>query len=170
MQKLFGSLLIVLILLLYGCVTKPDNIKPVENFQANKYMGKWYEIARLDNRFEKGLVNVYAEYSLNPDGSIKVINSGVNSKTHNRSYVEGVAKFVEKKNIAYLKVSFFKPFYGAYIVFHVDDNYKYAYVAGADKDYLWLLSRDKAVLDSVKNNFIKQAKFLGFDTSKLVWD
>ncbi|MED7788489.1 lipocalin family protein [Francisella sp. 19X1-34] len=169
MKKLFVILISLIMLLLSGCVTKPDNIQPVKNFQASKYLGKWYEIARFDNSFEKGMTNVYAQYSLNPDGSIKVINSGVTPSTGKRSYADGVAKFVENKNIGFLKVSFFRPFYGAYIVFKLDDNYKYAYVAGNNKDYLWLLSRTKTVPQNVKQDFIKKAKELGYNTSKLVW-
>ncbi|AJI72752.1 hypothetical protein FTDG_01641 [Francisella tularensis subsp. novicida GA99-3548] len=169
MKKLVLIILTTAFILLSGCVTKPANINPVENFQADKYLGKWYEIARFDNSFEKGMTNVYAEYSLNPDGTIKVVNSGIKPSTGKRSYATGVAKFVEDKNIGYLKVSFFRPFYGAYVVFKLDDNYKYAYVAGADKDYLWLLARTKTVPQNVKDDFINRAKALGYDTDKLVW-
>lgn len=169
MKKLASILLMTTILGLFGCVTKPDNIQPVQNFQANKYLGKWYEIARFDNSFEKGMTNVYAEYSLNPDGSIKVINSGVTPSTGKRSYAKGVAKFVENKDTAFLKVSFFRPFYGAYVVFKIDDNYKYAYVAGDNQNYLWLLSRTKTVPNNVRQDFVARAKDLGFDTDKLVW-
>lgn len=169
MKKIMSLLVLAIIVVLSGCVTKPDNIQPVKNFQADKYLGKWYEIARFDNSFEKGMTNVYAEYSLNPDGSIKVLNSGITPATGKRSYAEGVAKFVENQDTAFLKVSFFRPFYGAYIVFKLDDNYKYAYVAGNNKNYLWLLSRTKTVPKNVKQDFVTKAKELGFDTNKLVW-
>ncbi|ACD31444.1 lipocalin family protein [Francisella tularensis] len=169
MKKLVLIILTTAFILLSGCVTKPANINPVENFQADKYLGKWYEIARFDNSFEKGMTNVYAEYSLNPDGTIKVINSGITPSTGKRSYATGIANFVEDKNIGYLKVSFFRPFYGAYVVFELDDNYKYAYVAGADKDYLWLLARTKTVPQNIKDDFINRAKALGYATDKLVW-
>ncbi len=169
MKKILSITLVLLAVLLTGCVTKPDNIKPVENFQAQKYLGKWYEITRFDNSFEKGMTEVYAEYSLNPDGSIKVVNSGVTPSTGKRSYATGIAKFVDGDDQGYLKVSFFRPFYGAYVVFKLDDNYKYAYVAGANENYLWLLSRTKTVPQSVKDDFIKKAKSLGFDTNNLVW-
>ncbi|MBK2027500.1 lipocalin family protein [Allofrancisella guangzhouensis] len=155
--------------LLAGCVTKPANVQPVDDFQANKYLGKWYEIARFDNSFEKEMTNVYAEYSLNSDGTIKVLNSGVNPKSGKRSYAEGIAKFVDGENTAYLKVSFFRPFYGAYVVFNLDTDYKYAYVAGANKDYLWLLSRTPKIPENIKKDFIAKSKALGFDTDKLVW-
>lgn len=168
MKKLAVVLLTTALILLSGCVTKPANIIPVKNFQADKYLGKWYEIARFDNSFEKGMTNVYAEYSLNQDGTIKVVNSGITPSSGKRSYATGVAKFVENKNIGYLKVSFFGPFYSAYVVFKLDYNYKYAYVAGADKDYLWLLARTQTVPQNIKDDFINRAKALGYDTDKLV--
>jgi apolipoprotein D and lipocalin family protein len=169
MKKLLIICLTTL-LFLTSCVTKPAGINPVQGFQADKYLGKWYEIARLDNRFEKGMTHVNAEYSLNSDGSIKVLNSGVNADSTTRSYAEGVAKFVENSNTGFLKVSFFGPFYGAYVVFKVDDYYKYAYVAGGKgKDYLWLLSRTKTVPNEIKDDFIARTNNLGFDTDKLVW-
>ena len=155
--------------LLSSCVTKPADINPVTNFQADKYLGKWYEIARLDNRFEKGMTHVNAEYSLNSDGSIKVLNSGINANETTRSYAEGVAKFVENKAIALLEVSFFRPFYSAYIVFNLDEDYKYAYVSGNDKDYLWFLSRTPTASQQQKDYFVTKAKALGFDTDKLIW-
>ena len=110
MKKIIVFALTVSVLFMSGCVTKPKNIEPVKNFQAEKYLGKWYEIARFDNVFEKGMTSVYAEYSLNPNGSIKVVNSGINPNTGKRSYADGVAKFVDGQNTAFLKVSFFRPF------------------------------------------------------------
>ncbi|MFC4892960.1 lipocalin family protein [Pseudofrancisella aestuarii] len=166
-MKRFFMLLITV--LLVGCVHKPDNIQPVENFNPQNYLGRWYEIARFDNSFEKGLIKVYAEYGLNSDGTIEVVNSGVNPITEQRTYAKGVAKFVEKDNVGYLKVSFFKPFYGAYVIFDLEDDYKYAYIAGNNYNYLWLLSRTPTVPDSVKEDFVKKAKGLGFETDKLVW-
>lgn len=168
MKKLLITCLAI-VLLLASCVTKPVNINPVQDFQADKYLGKWYEIARLDNRFEKGMTHVQAEYSLNPDGSIKVLNSGINAGEITRSYAEGVAKFVQNSETGFLKVSFFRPFYGAYIVFNLDKDYKYAYVAGDDKDYLWFLSRTPTVSNEQKKDFIVRSKSLGFATDKLVW-
>ena len=153
---------------LVGFVSKADNVQPVENFDINKYVGKWYEIARFDSIFEKGLTNVTAEYSINTDGTLKVVNSGVNSKG-DKSSVIGKAKFVGKTDEGFLKVSFFGPFYSAYIVFALEDDYEYAFVAGNNHDYLWLLSRTPTVPKSVKDDFIKKSKNLGFDTDKLVW-
>tara|TARA_B110000977_G_C10951921_1_gene445006 strand:- start:465 stop:977 length:513 start_codon:yes stop_codon:yes gene_type:complete len=167
MKFLFVTL-IASVLLLTGCVTKPTNISPVDNFQASKYLGRWYEIARLDNSFETGMTQVYAQYSLNSDGSIKVVNSGVNPETGRMASADGVAKFVDKTDVGFLKVSFFRPFYGAYVIFGLDD-YEYAYVGGPDTKYLWLLSRTPTVPNEVKQNFIAKSKSAGFDTDKLVW-
>ena len=167
MKKVFT--LLSLMFLLSSCVTKPADIKPVKNFDTNKYLGKWYEIARFDNWFEKGLTDVTAEYSLNPNGTIKVINSGINPKTGKRDYAKGIAKFVGDKDIGYLKVSFFRPFYGAYVVFGLDNDYQNAYIVGNDKSYLWLLSRTPTVSNNIKNKFLAKIKSLGFDTNKLVW-
>lgn len=152
-----------------GCVTKPSHIKPITNFEAKKYVGKWYEIARLDHSFEKGKTDVYAEYSLKPNGDIQVVNSGVRSKTGKRGYSKFVAKFVHHPTIGYLKLYFFGPFYGVYVVFQVDDAYEYAYVAGNDTNYLWLLARTPSVPESVKQDFVAKAHALGFDTEKLIW-
>jgi len=167
MKKIYCSI-IAGVTMLTGCVSKPDNIIPVNNFQADKYLGKWYEIARSDNSFEKGLTDVYAEYALNKDSTIKVTNSGIDPIKKKRVYANGVAKFVENSSLGYLKVSFFRPFYASYVIFYLDD-YKYAYVAGPNTNYVWLLARTPSVSDTIKNDFIAKIKSLGFDTDSLVW-
>ncbi|HEY0063601.1 MAG TPA: lipocalin family protein, partial [Telluria sp.] len=111
-----NKLWIMAALLLAGCVSKPENIEPVGNFNTQKYLGKWYEIARLDHSFERGLDHVTAEYSLRDDGGLKVLNRGYNKEKSEWKDAEGKAYFVEKPDLGYLKVSFFGPFYGAYIV------------------------------------------------------
>ena len=103
MKKLAVVLVTTALILLSGCVTKPANIIPVKNFQADKYLGKWYEIARFDNSFEKGMTNVYAEYSLNSDGTIKVVNSGITPSTGERSYATGLLNLLKIKILATLK-------------------------------------------------------------------
>ena len=155
-------------LFLVGFVNKAENVLPVKNFEIQKYAGKWYEIARYDSIFEEGLSNVTAEYSLNEDGSVKVINSGIKQNGQVIS-AEGKAKFVDKTDEGFLEVSFFGPFYSAYVVFAIENNYKYAFIAGNNHDYLWLLSRTPTVPQSVKDEFIKKSEDLGFDTAKLVW-
>jgi apolipoprotein D and lipocalin family protein len=160
--------LLVIVLFLVGCVGIPENIKPVEHFKLEKYLGKWYEIARLDHSFERGLINISAEYSLREDGGVKVINRGFSPEKQAWNEAEGKAYFVENSNQAYLKVSFFGPFYGSYIVFDLDENYRYSLISGPDKSYFWILARDKVIDEQLKAKLIAKAAALGFDTSKLI--
>ncbi len=126
--------------------------------------------AVLDHSFERGLTGVTANYSLRDDGGIKVINRGCDAEKGEWSEAEGKAYFVREKDEGFLKVSFFGPFYGTYAVFGLDnDGYEYSFVAGPDTDYLWLLSREPEVADSVKSDFMQQASALGFATDDLIW-
>jgi apolipoprotein D and lipocalin family protein len=160
---------VVVCCLLSGCLAAPDGIEPVDNFELNRYLGKWYEIARLDHSFERGLKAVSAEYSLRDDGGIRVINSGYNTDTQTNQEAEGRAYFVEEPNLGYLKVSFFGPFFGSYVIFELDENYQYAFIAGNTTNYLWLLARTPEVSQELVNQFISRATQLGFDTSQLVF-
>jgi apolipoprotein D and lipocalin family protein len=154
---------------LSGCLAVPDGIEPVDNFELNRYLGDWYEIARLDHSFERGLEAVKAEYSLRDDGGIRVINSGRDSKTQVAQQAEGRAYFVEEPNRGHLKVSFFGPFFGSYVIFELDENYQYAFIAGNNRDYLWLLARTPEVSEELIDKFISRASLLGFDTSQLIF-
>jgi len=156
-------------LTLTGCLGKPDNVEPVKHFDASRYLGTWYEIARLDYAYERGLTQVTANYSLREDGGIKVLNRGYSRKKLEWKESEGKAYFMESKNTGYLKVSFFGPFYSSYIIFYLDDNYQYALVSGSDKSYLWLLARTPSIPGDIKADLIAKATALGFDTSKLVY-
>jgi apolipoprotein D and lipocalin family protein len=159
-----------LICLLAGCVGIPENVKPVDNFRLEKYLGKWHEIARLDHSFERGLSRVTAEYSLRPDGGVKVVNRGYSAKIN--KWKEAVAKayFVKGAEQGFLKVSFFGPFYGSYVIFALDhENYQHALVCGPDRSYLWLLSRSPKMNEKIKNDLIAQAKAAGFDTGRLIF-
>ena len=161
---------ILLVTFLMSAFTgKPEGIKPVQNFDADRYLGKWYEVARLEHSFEKGLSEVTAEYTLRDDGGVKVINRGYSEESKKWSEAEGKAYFVEDAKTGYLKVSFFGPFYGSYIIFNLDDDYQYAFISGPDHDYLWLLSRSPTVSNDIKQQFIDQAETAGFDTSKLIF-
>lgn len=156
-------------LVLAGCTGVPDDIEPVQGFDADRYLGTWYEIARYDHSFEEGLENVTAEYSLNDDGSIKVINRGYSTEEGEWQEAEGTAKFVEDEETAHLKVSFFGPFYASYVVFGLDrENYEYSYVTGYDRDYLWFLSRTPTVSDKAMEEFRDAARANGFDLDKLI--
>jgi len=165
-----NKLLTVLVLLLTGCVGIPDNVKPVDHFKLESYLGKWYEIARLDHSFERGLSRVTASYSLRDDGGLRVINRGYSAKDNKWKEAEGKAYFVQGSDQGYLKVSFFGPFYGSYIVFELDhDNYQYSLVSGPDKSYFWILAREPQIKDDIKYILIGKAASLGFDTSKLIY-
>jgi apolipoprotein D and lipocalin family protein len=147
----------------------PDGIKPIDNFELNRYLGKWYEIARLDHSFERGLEAVTAEYSLREDGGIRVINSGRNTDTQINQEAEGKAYFVEEPNLGHLKVSFFGPFFGSYVIFELDEDYQTAFIAGNTTNYLWLLARTPKVSQELVDEFIARADQLGFDTSQLIF-
>ncbi|WP_288374466.1 lipocalin family protein [Chryseobacterium culicis] len=151
-----------------SCSSMPEKAQPVTQFDVNKYLGTWYEIARFDYRFEKDLDNAMAQYSLNKDGSVHVTNSGYNTKNEKWVSVNGTAKFRGSQDTAALKVSFFGPFYAGYNVVALQD-YQYALVAGKNLDYLWILSREKNIPENVKQNFLSKAREIGYDTSRLIW-
>jgi apolipoprotein D and lipocalin family protein len=156
-------------LFIIGCTGLPQGVKPVENFQAKRYLGKWYEIARLDHSFERGLNNVTAYYSLRSDGGIRVLNRGYSEAKREWKTAKGKAYFVGDSDKGHLKVSFWGPFYGSYVIIALDhENYQYSLVCGPDRDYLWLLSRSPAMDEKIKNELIDRASELGFDTSKLI--
>lgn len=157
------NILLMALMTLAGCTGKPDNIKPVENFQADRYLGTWYEIARIDHRFEKGLSQVTAQYSQREDGGITVINRGYSAAEDVWKESVGKAYFVEGKDKGYLKVSFFGPFYGSYIVFELDPkDYRYALISGPDTSYFWLLSRTPAMDPALRDRLIDAAVAKGF--------
>ena len=156
--------------LLYSCgSTIPKNATAVQNFDKSKYLGKWYEIARLDFKYEKGLNNVTAEYSLNDNGTIKVDNKGYDVKKDKWEQSIGKAKFVKKDNVGMLKVSFFGPFYSGYNVLAIDPDYKYALIAGESLKYMWILSRETSIPENIKLDYLRKAQEIGYDTSELVW-
>jgi len=155
--------------ILAGCLGMPENVTPVENFELNRYLGKWYEIARLDHSFERGLERITAEYSMRDDGGVSVVNRGYSIEDDEWKVAEGKAYFVNDVNSGYLKVSFFGPFYGSYVVFEIDqEGYEYAFVSGPDTSYLWLLSRTPKLKQEIIEKFKRISKELGFDTSKLI--
>jgi len=155
--------------LISGCTGLPKNVVPVGDFNAERYLGTWYEIARLDHRFERGLSNVTATYSARKDGGLVVKNRGYSERKGKWKDAVGKAYFVGDKTTGHLKVSFFGPIYGSYAVFELDkDNYQHAFVSGNTTKYLWLLSRTPQVTDELLAVFKSSATDLGFDTSKLI--
>ncbi|MDD2467549.1 MAG: lipocalin family protein [Desulfobulbus sp.] len=160
----------VLSLFLFGCVGIPEKVKPVDNFQLARYLGKWYEIARLDHSFERGLTQVTAEYTMRDSGGVRVLNRGYSEKEKTWKQAEGKAYFVQGTDKGYLKVSFFGPFYGSYIVLELDhEHYRYAMVCGPDNSYLWILARDPEMKNELKDSLMAKASALGFDVSKLIF-
>lgn len=157
------------ITLLAACTGMPKQVAPVEAFDLERYLGKWYEIARLDHSFERGLSQVSAEYQLRDDGGVKVLNRGYSVEKAQWQEAEGKAYFVETPDQGYLKVSFFGPFYGAYVIFELDkDHYQYAFVSGPNHRYLWLLARTPKVPPALIEQFIQAAQARGFDTEALI--
>lgn len=165
MKKL---IILLTLLLLTGCTEKPKNVEPITNFELPRYLGTWHEIARLDHSFERGLEQITATYSMREDGGVKVINRGLKTKNGEWSQAEGKAYFVEAPDVGYLKVSFFGPFYGSYIIFDLDYE-KYALISGPDLSYLWILSRTPHLDEATRARLIAKAKKAGFDTSKLIF-
>ncbi|MFV8440260.1 lipocalin family protein, partial [Vibrio owensii] len=143
-------------------------VEPVNNFELQPYLGKRYEIARLDHSFERGLSNVTAEYELREDGGVTVINRGYSEEDKEWTQADGKAYFVDGENTGHLKVSFFGPFYSSYIVFELDENYDYAFISGFNHDYLWLLSRTPTVDKATVEHFKQVAKEKGFALDELI--
>jgi apolipoprotein D and lipocalin family protein len=169
---LFGSTLIAAgatALLLKSRSAIPKNVKAIENFDVERYLGTWYEIARFDYSFERNIDNAIAQYSLGENGIVKVRNSGFNYKKGKWISANGIAKFRQARHIAALKVSFFGPFYAGYNVVALEDNYQYALVVGRSLKYLWILSRTKDIPEKIKKDYLRIAAGIGYDTSKLIW-
>lgn len=156
------------ILVLAGCTGTPDGIEPVTGFDKDRYLGTWYEIARLDHSFEEGLSQVTAEYTKNDDGSIKVINRGYNKAEDEWQEADGRAVFVSDSDEGHLKVSFFGPFYASYVVFGLDEEYSTAYITGYNRDYLWLMARTPEVSEQTLEQFKARAEAKGFDLEELI--
>jgi apolipoprotein D and lipocalin family protein len=151
-----------------GCTGIPKGLEPVSGFDGDRYMGKWYEIARLDHSFERNLSNVSAVYTVKEKGEIAVINQGYNEKSGEWKQIEGKARFVDDETVGSLKVSFFGPFYGGYHVIELDRiDYSYAMVSGPSRAYLWILSRTTKLDEATYLKLVSRAAALGFDTTGL---
>lgn len=169
-MKIINKQIIIAMLALFAsCASIPQGVTAVSPFEKDKYLGKWYEVARFDFRFERGLNNTTAEYSLNSNGTIKVVNRGYDYEKKIWKEAIGKAKFVRGDSIAMLKVSFFGPFYGGYNVIAIDPEYKYALVSGSSFDYLWILSKEKTIPAEIKSLYLEKADKLGYKVSNLLW-
>mgnify|MGYP001014277644 CR=1 FL=1 len=166
-----ACLALLLSLALTACSTAPpDGVRPVSSFDINRYLGKWYEIARLDHSFERGLSDVSATYSLQDDGSVKVLNRGYDTRNQTWKEAVGRALFIGDPATASLKVSFFGPFYGGYHVIALDqENYRWSLVAGPSRDYLWILARERTLPAEVRDALVSKARSLGYATDQLIW-
>jgi len=171
LTKLKGNYtLLPLALCLVGCLGVPDGARPVKGFELERYLGKWYEIARLDHSFERGLSNVTAEYSLREDGGVRVLNRGFKDSRNKWKDAEGKAYFVDDSSTGQLKVSFFGPFYGAYNVIALDkEDYQWSLVVGPDTDYLWILSRTPELDKDIIDQLLAEASSLGFNIEDLIF-
>lgn len=139
-------------------------------FDLDRYLGKWYEVARYDHAFERGLVGTTAEYTLRGDGKIKVLNSGY-LDTLDGSYQQSVGKAKPNSNgkPGQLRVSFFGPFYGDYYILDLAPDYSYSVVGSSSPRYLWILSRTPHMNPEVKTRIVDNLQRRGYDTDKLIW-
>lgn len=161
---------IVLALCLVGCLGVPEGTRPVAGFELDRYLGKWYEVARLDHSFERGLSNVTAEYTLRGDGGIRITNRGFKVARNKWKDAHGKAFFDGETSIGKLKASWFGPFYGAYNIIALDmENYQWSLVAGPDTDYLWILSRTPVLDQAIADQLFSQAKAYGFNIDELIF-
>jgi apolipoprotein D and lipocalin family protein len=162
--------LLILTALLTSCLGMPPAVTPITGFELDRYLGTWHEIARLDHSFERGLDQITANYSLRDDGGVRVLNRGFSTEAGEWEEAEGKAYFVEDESTGYLKVSFFGPFYGSYVIFELDqDDYQYAFISGPDNGYLWLLSRTPNVDEALLDRFRQRARELGFAVDELIY-
>lgn len=151
---------------LFACSPKShiDNT-PVKELDLNRYLGRWYELARYDHSFERDMTNCIANYSIKEDGMIRVINSGMKGNNHKMS--EGKAKITETTGL--LRVSFFGPFYSDYRVLMLSEDYTYALVGSSSDKYLWILSRMAQLPEADIKRLTNEAIRRGYDISKLIW-
>ena len=162
--------MIVFGLLLAGCsTTPPANVTPVTPFELSRYLGQWHEIARLDHSFERDMIKVTAQYSMNPDGSVKVLNRGFKTKKQAWKDAVGKAWLIDGPDKGALKVSFFGPFYGGYFITALDPDYQWAMVVGPDVDYFWILARQPTIDEGVKSDLLKQARTIGIAVDDIIW-
>ena len=170
MKNIWSIAKATMLLLIAGCTGIPDGLQPVTGFELERYLGKWYEIARLDHSFERNLSQVTAEYSMRQDGGVEVVNQGFKKKSGKWEMITGKAFFIDKEDVGSLKVSFFGPFYGGYHIIALDQqDYSYAMVAGPSRSYLWILSRNKTLDSTILEELVGKAKLWGFETDKLIY-
>jgi apolipoprotein D and lipocalin family protein len=160
----------MMLAMLSGCTGSPDGVSVVTGFELDRYLGTWYEIARLDHSFERGLSAVTADYSLRDDDGVHVINRGFSAESGEWDEAIGKAYFVGASDVGQLNVSFFGPFYGGYNIVELDKHaYQYSLVAGPNRDYLWILCRTQQMEPNVLQSLVNRARELGFATDELIF-
>lgn len=169
-MSLLALFSLVLIFVSACASTKPPaGVVPVSPFDIGRYEGRWYELARLDHAFERGMTDVSATYTRDTDGTVKVQNRGFDQANGRWKEAIGKARFTGSPDVASLKVSFFGPFYGGYHVAAMDPDYQWALVLGPDTGYCWILARRKHLDDAQMKQIVERAQALGVDTSSLIW-
>ena len=169
-RQLIAPLYIASAVLMAACTGLPSGTTAVTGFELERYLGTWYEIARLDHRFERGLTNVTANYALRDDGGVEVVNRGFDSESGEWEQASGKAYFVDTPDVGRLKVSFFGPFYGAYNIVELDhDDYRYSLVVGPNRSYLWILARSPDLPESVVEKLVDTARALDFPVDELIY-
>lgn len=163
MKKIFT--LSVLLSLLMGCSKQTVDNSVVTDFDLNRFLGSWYEIARFDHKFERGMEQTKAMYVLRDDGKVDVLNTGIKNGEH--SEAKGLAKLTDTAGL--LRVSFWGPFYSDYRIMLLDNDYQYALIGSGSDDYLWILSRTPRISDETKTQILAEAQKRGYDTTKLIW-
>lgn len=158
----------LVLLALAACTGRPEGVEVVRGFDVTRYGGQWFEIMRLDHRFERGLVNVTATYTLRPDGSIGVVNRGYDPKACRWKEADGYAVLQDRPDVASLSVTFFWPFAGGYHVVELDPDYGWAMISGPTRDYLWILARRPDLAPDIRNRLVARARALGFAVDELI--
>lgn len=163
------ALVVPVLLAAAGCVRVPSGVSTVAAFDPARYQGTWYEIARLDHSFERGLTDVKATYTPQPDGTIEVWNRGYSTEKDAWQEIKGRSTVLPAPAVGRLKVSFFRPFYGAYNVIALDEEgYRWAMVCGPSRSYLWILARETRLDRAVYDQLVARAAELGFPTAELI--
>jgi lipocalin len=164
MKKIF---LLAFVVSLFGACNATDKVNnsTVTSVDLNRYLGSWYEIAKFDHSFERGLDYAMARYTLRDDGKIDVLNTGI--KDGRAKDAKGIAKTTGVPGL--LRVSFFGPFFGDYRIMMLDENYQYVLVGGGTDKYLWILSRTPELDEATKSLILAEADRRGYNTGKLIW-
>lgn len=169
MKKLF--FILFLILGICSCSTAENNKNidnsTVKSLDITRFMGKWYEIARYEHRFEKGMSHVTATYTLKEDGRIEVLNEGISNGE--RKEAKGRAKQPDPNDPGKLKVSFFLWFYSDYYILELDKDYKYVVIGSSSDKYLWIMSREKTLPNDIISKLLNNLQQRGYDTMKLLF-